>query len=194
MYYMATDPRVSAQDIEARTIYMVKDLKAQVKIPVAVKLSPFYTATANMVADLEGAGAQGVVLFNRFYQPDIDIEELEVRRELVLSDSSILLLRLRWLALLHGQVKGSMAISGGVHTASDAIKSIMAGADAVQLVSCLLKRGPQYLKTLHDEVATWMENHEYESLQQMRGSMSLAKSGNPAAFERANYMQILLSW
>ncbi len=194
VYYMPTDPRVSSMDIEARTVYMVKELKNHVKIPVAVKLSPFYTATAHMVHQLEGAGAEGVVLFNRFYQPDIDIEELEVKRDLVLSDSSILLLRLRWMALLHDQVKGSMALSGGVHTAADAIKSVMTGADAVQVVSCLLKRGPQYLKTLRDDMASWMEHHEYESLEQMKGSMSLSKSPNPAAYERANYMQILLSW
>ncbi len=194
VYYMATDPRISSQDIEARTVNMVKDVKARVSIPVSVKLSPFYTAAANFVNDLEGAGADGVVLFNRFYQPDIDIEELEVRRELVLSDSSVLPLRLRWLALLHAQVKGSMAVSGGVHSASDAIKAVMTGADAVQVVSCLLKRGPQYLKTLHEDMRRWMEEHEYESLEQMKGSMSLAKSPNPEAFERANYMQILLSW
>jgi len=134
------------------------------------------------------------VLFNRFYQPDIDIENLEVTSTLHLSDSSELLVRLRWLAILYGNVNASLAVSGGVHTPHDAIKALMAGASAVQVVSALLKNGPAYLNQLITGVQAWLEEHEYESLKQMIGSMSLQKCGNPAAFERANYMRILQSY
>jgi dihydroorotate dehydrogenase (fumarate) len=135
-----------------------------------------------------------LVLFNRFYQPDIDIEALEAVPSLHLSDSSELLLRLRWLAILSGKVRASLAVSGGVHTATDAIKAVMTGASAVQVVSALLTQGPEYVKVLRDGIVKWMEDHEYESLEQMRGSMSLERSPDPAAFERANYMRILQSY
>ncbi len=195
VYMLATDPEVTGQSLEERTIEMVKSVKSQVKIPVAVKLSPYYSSLANFARNLNDAGADGVVLFNRFYQPDIDVEELEATRELVLSDSSELLLRLRWLGILGaGPFQGSMAASGGVHTTLDAVKAIMCGAHGVQVVSALLKRGPQYLATLIEETEKWLERHEYESLAQMRGSMALDKVSNPAAFERANYVEILKSW
>jgi dihydroorotate dehydrogenase (fumarate) len=159
-----------------------------------VKLSPFFTSLKNFASRLEGAGADGLVLFNRFYQPDIDIERLEVTPSLRLSDSSELLLRLRWLALLSGQVKGSLALSGGVHTVQDVVKSVMAGAGVVQVVSALLRNGPGYAKELRTGLAAWLDEHEYESLAQARGSMNLEKSPNPEAFERANYMRVLNSW
>ena len=140
------------------------------------------------------AGADGLVLFNRFYQPDIDIEALQVERTLHLSTSAELNLRLRWLAVLAGRIRGSLAVSGGVHTAADAIKSIMTGASAVQIVSALLEKGPQHLRTIRTEVAQWMEKHEYESIEKMRGNMSLASCPDASAYERANYMMILNTW
>jgi dihydroorotate dehydrogenase (fumarate) len=194
VYLMAVDPMVPGVAIEEETVAMVKDIKSAVKIPVAVKLSPYYAALPHFVRQLELAGADGVVLFNRFYQPDIDIENLENRRELTLSDSSELLLRLRWLAILSGHTKLSLAASGGVHTPADALKAIMAGTDTVQVVSALLKRGPQYLSTLIQDTQDWLERHEYESLAQARGSMNLLKTPNPAAYGRANYVEILKSW
>ena len=161
---------------------------------MAVKLSPFFSSLAHLARQLDEAGADGLVLFNRFYQPDIDVEALEAVPSLHLSDSSELLLRLHWLAILSGQVKASLAASGGVHTGVDAVKAIMAGASAVQVVSRLLEDGPQRLLTIFQGMKHWMEEHEYESLEQMRGSMSLRKSPDPAAFERGNYMKVLRSW
>ena len=169
-------------------------MKKAVTIPVAVKLSPFYSSVAHLAHQLDAAGADGLVLFNRFYQPDIDVEALEAVPSLHLSDSSELLLRLHWLAILSGQVKASLAASGGVHTGLDAVKAVMAGASAVQVVSRLLEDGPERLLTIIQGMTHWMEEHEYESLAQMRGSMSLQKSPDPAAFERGNYMKVLRSW
>lgn len=194
VYLLPTDFAVSSKDLEDETVSMVKEVKKTVKIPVAVKLSPYYSSLPHFVRELEAAGADGVVLFNRFYQPDIDIQNLETRRELNLSDSSDLLLRLRHLAILSGRTKMSLAASGGIHTFVDALKAIMAGANGVQLVSALLKRGPQVLGSIIEEVTTWLERHEYESLSQACGSMSLLKTPNPAAYERANYVEILKSW
>jgi len=165
-----------------------------VSIPVAVKLSPFFSSLAHFATELDVAGADALILFNRFYQPDIDIEQLEVTPRLELSNSSELLLRLRWLAILSEKVRCSLAVTGGVHTARDAIRAIMAGAHAVQMVSALLRGGPAYLRTVLDEMTTWMEEHEYTSLRQMRGSMSLARCPDPAAFERANYIRVLQGW
>jgi dihydroorotate dehydrogenase (fumarate) len=161
---------------------------------VAVKLSPFFSSMAHVAQELDARGADGLVVFNRFYQPDIDVETLEAVPRLQLSDSSELLLRLRWLAILSGRVRASLAVTGGVHTAIDAIKAVMAGAHAVQVVSALLMEGPQHLHTLREQMARWMEEHEYASLQQMQGSMSLQRCPDPAAFERANYMRVLQSW
>lgn len=194
VYYLATDLREDAAAVENRTVECLKSVKAGISIPVAVKLSPFFSSTANMAAKLDAAGADGMVLFNRFYQPDIDVEELETVSSLKLSDSSELLLRLRWLAILSGRVSSSLAVSGGVHTALDAVKAIMAGAHAVQMVSALLARGAGEITKVRDGVAAWLEEHEYESLRQMQGSMSLERSPNPGAYERANYMRILASW
>ncbi|MCJ7441762.1 MAG: dihydroorotate dehydrogenase-like protein [Thermoanaerobaculaceae bacterium] len=194
VYYLATQAWETSESVERRTLEAVRVVKGAVKIPVAVKLSPFYSALANLAKQLDEAGADALVLFNRFYQPDIDVEELEVVPSLQLSDSSELLLRLRWLAILSGHVKGSLACSGGVHSPLDAIKAVMAGAHAVQLVSALLKREPAYLQTVRSGMERWMEEHEYSSLSQMHASMSHQKSPNPQALERANYMRILQGW
>jgi dihydroorotate dehydrogenase (fumarate) len=160
---------------------------------VAIKLSPFYSSLAHFAGELEQAGVDGMILFNRFYQPDIDPEELEVRR-VNLSDRSELLLRLRWLAILSPQVKASLAAGGGVHDGLDAIKAIMAGADAVQMVATLLKNGPGKLAHVRDQMTKWLEEHEYDSLRQMQGSMNLSRCPNPENYERANYIQMLQSW
>jgi len=169
-------------------------VRATVRIPLAVKLSPFYSALGHLAQELDLLGADGLVLFNRFYQPDIDPEALEVVPALQLSDSSELRLRLRWLAILHGRVRLGLAASGGVHTGLDALKAVMAGAHAVQLVSALLRRGPEHLAVVRADLTHWLEEHEYESLAQARGSMSLLRCPDPAAFERANYLHVLQSW
>jgi dihydroorotate dehydrogenase (fumarate) len=194
VYQLATDPEESGQTIERRIVSMVRTVTSAVMIPVAVKLSPYFTALSHFAAELEEAGADGLILFNRFYQADIDVEQLEVAPTLHLSDSSELLLRLRWLAILAGRVKASLAASGGVHTAVDAVKAILCGADAVQLVSVLLRDGPEKLARLRGELSLWLEEHEYESIDEARGSMSLLRCPDPKAFERANYMRILQSW
>ena len=194
VYYIATDAKESAADVEKRTLDVVRTVKAQVKIPVAVKLSPFFSSLAHFAVELEAAGADGLVLFNRFFQPDINVEELLAEPSLQLSGPSDLLLRLRWLAVLHGRIKGSLAVTGGVHDGIGALKAVMAGADAVQMVSALLIHGPERLAQARAGLAEWLEEHEYESLAQARGSMSLLKSPNPQAFTRANYMRILNGW
>lgn len=194
IYHVATDPTESAARVEGRVLDTVRHVQMGLDIPVAVKLSPFYSSLPNLVAGIESAGAKGVVLFNRFYQPDIDIENLEATPTLHLSDSSELLLRLRWLAVLFGRTRMALACSGGVHTETDAIKALMAGASAVQVVSALLKAGPERLGVMQRAMKAWLEQHEYESLQQAIGSMSLQRCPDPAAFERGNYMRILQSW
>ena len=194
IYYLATQAWETSDAVERRALEGLKTVKQGVKIPVAVKLSPFYSSLAHLAKQLDDGGADGLVLFNRFYQPDLDVDALEVVPSLKLSDSSELLLRLRWLAILSGHVEGSLACSGGVHTPLDAIKAVMAGAHAVQVVSALLQRGPAHLATLRDGMASWMEEHEYESVAQMCGSMSHQSCPNPQALERANYMRILQGW
>jgi len=194
VYYLATDPAVSGQDIEKRSIEMIGAVNSSVRIPIAVKLSPFFSSLPHFARQLDGLGVDGLVLFNRFYQPDINVDELEAVRSLELSSSDELLLRLRWLAILSGRIRASLAVTGGVHTALDAVKAVMAGAHAVQMVSALLKNGPAYLRKVRDQMADWMEQHEYDSLEQMRGSMNLSRSPDPSAYERANYMHILKSW
>jgi dihydroorotate dehydrogenase (fumarate) len=194
VYELATDLDERGVHVEDRLIGVLAAVKGAVSLPVAVKLSPYYSSVANLARRLEQAGADALVLFNRFYQPDIDVDELEVVRSLCLSQSRELRLRLRWLAILSGRLQAGLAVTGGVHTAHDAIKAIMTGADAVQLVSVLLRYGPGQLRVIRDGVAQWLEEHEYESLAQMRGSMSLARCPDPRAFERANYMHILQSW
>ncbi len=194
VYHLATDPEESGQALEQRNLEMVRTVVAEVKIPVAVKLWPTYTSLANFALQLDSAGVSGMVLFNQFYQADIDTEKLEVKRSLDLSSSADLPLRLTWLAILSAQVSATLAVSGGVHTAEDAVKAVMAGASAVQMVSALLQDGPDRLRTIRQEVASWMEEREYESLQQMKGSMNRLRCPDPKAFERANYLHILQSW
>lgn len=194
IYQLATDMDTPGSEIEDTIVEMLRDVKTSISIPVAVKLSPFYTSVANMARRLDDAGADGLVLFNRFYQPDIDVEDLSTVRSLHLSDSSELLLRLRWLAVLSGRVKASLAVTGGVHTAIDAVKATMAGADAIQLVSVLLKNGPHRLANIKQDLEEWMEQQEWESLYQMRGNMNLLHCPDPKVYERGNYMLILQSW
>ena len=194
VYTLATDASEDGHTVEARTLEMLRTVRGGVRIPVAVKLSPFYTAFAHFAHQLDAAGPAGLVLFNRFYQPGIDVDALEVRRQLQLSDSSELPLRLRWLAILSGRVRASLAVTGGVHTVVDVVQAIMAGAHAVQLVSALLRNGPGHLAALRDALGAWLEEHEYESLRQMQGNMSLLSCPDPQAYERANYMIMLQSW
>lgn len=194
LYTIPTDAEESAQIIEERGLAVVSAVTKEVKIPVAVKLSPFYSSLPNFAKRLSLAGADGVVLFNRFYQPDIDVEELDVTHRLHLSDPSELNLRLRWLAILSGRSKLSLAVSGGVHSALDAVKAMMTGAHAVQMVSAILQHGPGHLRAVIDGVRAWLEEHEYDSVAQLTGSMSLERSPNPTAYERANYMTLLHSF
>jgi dihydroorotate dehydrogenase (fumarate) len=193
MYDLAANPDETGEQVEARALRVVRAVRDSITIPIAVKLSPFYSSISNFAKQLDELDVNALVLFNRFYQPDIDIEELQAVR-VNLSSPADLLLRLRWLALLHGKVRASLAATGGVHSAADAIKAVMAGADAVQIVSALLQRGPAYLKEVREGMARWLEEHAYDSLGQMRGSMSLAHCADPKAYERANYIRLLQSW
>jgi dihydroorotate dehydrogenase (fumarate) len=194
VYYLATDPAEESAAVERRTVDIVRAVKAAVRIPVAVKLSPFFSALPHFARELERARADALILFNRFYQPDIDAVKLEAAPTLHLSDPSELLLRLRWLAIVKPGVAIPLAVSGGVHSGLDAVKSVMAGASVVQVVSALLLNGPEYLRRLRVEMEQWMQENEYASLAQMLGNMSLAKCPDPSAFSRANYMRILQSW
>lgn len=194
LYRLVTDPRVAADEVEADMLETVRTVAQSVRIPVAVKLSPFHTSLGQFSAELERVGAAGVVLFNRFYQPDFKLEDLEVHPELRLSDSSELLLRLRWLAIISPHLRCSLAATGGVHSVEDMVKAILAGANAVQLVSVVLRNGPRILSTLLSGLANWLREHDYDSLDQLRGAMNLKRCPDPAAFERANYIRILQSW
>jgi dihydroorotate dehydrogenase (fumarate) len=193
-YHVATDPKESGADVERRLIEVVRLVKAAVTIPVAVKLSPFFSSLPHLAQQLDSLGTDGLVLFNRFYQPDIDPEALEAVPRLHLSTSSDLLLRVRALATLSGRVKASLAATGGVHTSLDALKAVMAGAHAVQMVAALLQHGPQHLRLVREELARWLQDHEYASLRQAQGSMSLERCPDPEAFERGNYMRVLQTW
>jgi dihydroorotate dehydrogenase (fumarate) len=193
-YHVATDPKETGADVERRLIEVVRLVKAAVTIPVAVKVSPFFSSLPHLAQQLDGLGADGLVLFNRFYQPDIDPEALEAVPRLNLSTSDDLLLRVRALATLSGRVKASLAATGGVHTSLDALKAVMAGAHAVQMVAALLQHGPQHLRVVREELARWLQDHEYASLRQAQGSMSLEHCPDPEAFERGNYMRVLQTW
>jgi dihydroorotate dehydrogenase (fumarate) len=194
LYHLVTDPERSAEEVEADMILTVRNVVESVKIPLAVKISVFHTSLAHFTATLESAGAGGVVMFNRFYQPDFDLEEMEVQPQLKLSDPTELLVRLRWLSIISPRFRGSLAASGGVHHVEDVVKAILAGAHVVQLVSVLLKHGPRLIVTLLDGLRRWMDEHGYADLDQMRGAMNLSRCPDPAAFERANYQKILQSW
>jgi dihydroorotate dehydrogenase (fumarate) len=194
VYYIATDPDEPGTSVENRTLHILQAVKDAVSIPVAVKLSPYFSSPGHFAKQLDAMGAAGLVLFNRFYQPDIDIEELEASPRLELSNSTELRLRLRWAAILHGRIKADIAVGGGIHTVEDIIKAIMCGATVTQVVSSLLKYGPSHIGSLVQGLRHWLEDHEYESVDQMRGSMSLRHCPDPSAFERANYLRVLQLW
>lgn len=194
IYFLPASLEIEGREIEANYCDLVEAIKAKVRIPVAVKLAPYFTSMANVAFRLDRAGADALVLFNRFYQPDFDLEALEVTPHLTLSTSHELRLRLHWVALLSRSVRCELAITGGVHTAQDVLKGIMAGAQVVMLTSALLKNGIGYLALLETAVVEWMTWHEYESIRQMRGSMNAAAVAEPAAFERANYLKVLGSY
>jgi dihydroorotate dehydrogenase (fumarate) len=172
----------------------VAGVREKLTIPLAVKLAPFYSSLPHLAREIELAGARGLVLFNRFYQPDFDIENLNVEPKIFLSTSSELLLRLRWMAILHGKTPLSLSLSGGVHKMHDAIKAIMAGADTIQTVSLILRQGPQALASLIKDFTAWAREHEYNDIKEMRGCLSHRNSPDPAAFERANYLRVLQLW
>ncbi len=194
VYLLATNADISGAAIEDRVVELAQAVRDATHLPLGVKLSPLYSSLPHLVRRLEQAGVNGVVLFNRFLQPDIDIEELEVRPRLVLSSSNELLMRLRWIAILRGRTGLSLACSGGVHSAEDAVKALMAGSDVVQVVSAVVKHGPEHLRVLRDGLERWMTEHEYTSVSQLRGNMSLARCPDPEAFERANYARLLTTW
>jgi len=194
LYYIPTDPAITAQELEDAQIDLVADVKSSIKIPLAVKLSPFYTSLPNFTRRLIDAGADGLVLFNRFYQPDFDLEELKIAHTLDLSTSNDLRLPLRWISILHGQLNTDFALTSGVHTASDVIKAMMSGANVTMIASELLRRGPERVPDILSELQTWINVHEYTSIKQMQGSMSQTSVAEPAAFERANYMKVLSSF
>jgi dihydroorotate dehydrogenase (fumarate) len=194
LYYLPTDINLTSTQLEDNYLKLVNDIRGKVKIPLAVKLAPFFTALPNFANRLVQAGADGLVLFNRFYQPDLDLENLEVVPNLVLSNSDDLRLPLRWIAILYGKVKADLALTSGVHTSEDAIKAIMAGANVAMTTSALLKRGTNAIQQILTDLEEWMTEREYVSVQQMRGSMSQGAVAEPAAFERANYMKVLNSF
>ena len=191
LYHAASDMTSSAAEVERQAIEIVREVKRSLRIPVAVKLAPLLTAFAHFAKQLDGAGADGLVLFTRFHRVDIDVDELEVIRTLPLSDSSELPLRLRGTAALAGRVKASIAITGGIHTGVDVIKATMAGAHATQMVSALLRHGPNHLRTVRKDIESWMQEHEWSSLSEMRGNMSFERIPDPAAYERANFRMAL---
>jgi dihydroorotate dehydrogenase (fumarate) len=194
LYYIATDPKLSGAQLENAYVELVAQVRAAVRIPLAVKLSPFVSALPNFAQRLVEAGANGLVLFNRFYQPDFDLEELAITPTLVLSDSDELRLPLRWISILFGSIKADFALTTGVHTHLDVLKASMAGAKVTMLASELLQNGIGRVPALLADLTDWMEAHEYTSIRQMQGSMSRRFVRDPAAFERANYMRVLSSW
>lgn len=194
LYQLVSDPDRDGEEVEEDMLETVRNVAGSVRMPVAVKISPFHTSPLHFSLALEKAGAKGVVIFNRFYQPDFNLEDLEVLPQLRLSDSTELLLRLRWLAIISPHLKGSLSATGGIHSAEDAVKALLAGAHTVQVVSALLKHGPRFVTTLLNGVHHWLNEHGYESVEQLRGAMNLQRCPDPAAFERANYIRILQSW
>jgi dihydroorotate dehydrogenase (fumarate) len=194
LYYLPADPELTAVELENTYLELISDIRSAVTIPLAVKLNPFTTALPNFAKHCADAGANGLVLFNRFYQPDFDLENLEVVHSLVLSTSDELRLPLRWISILYGKVNADLALTSGVHTATDVIKSMMAGAKVAMMASELLKNGYSRVPDILATMQSWMEDHEYKSVEQMQGSMSQQAVKEPAAFERANYMRVLGSY
>ncbi len=194
VYFIPADMNLDGDRVEQTYLNILKAVKGAVKIPVAIKLSPFFSNMANMAKRLDQAGADGLVLFNRFYQPDIDLDSLEVQPHVLLSTPQALRLPMRWIAILHGKLRANLAATSGIHHAPDVIKMLMVGADVTMLCSTLLKNGIEYLRVIEQGMRTWMEEHEYESVRQMQGSLSQARCSDPTAFERAQYMRVLQSY
>jgi dihydroorotate dehydrogenase (fumarate) len=194
MYYIAANPEQTASQVEETYLNLVRQVKASVGIPVAVKLGPYFSAFANFAKRLDEAEANGLVLFNRFYQPDFDVNNLEVVPNLVLSTSAELRLRLRWIAMLYGRIKADLAVTGGVHSAEDVLKSMMAGAKIAMMTSALLQHGIEHVRTVLTDLAQWMDEHEYVSIEQMQGSLSKKSIPHSAKLERSNYMKVLQSY
>lgn len=194
IYYIPTDPGKSSQQVEAQYLDVVKTVAEEIKIPLSVKLGPYFSSFAHMALQMAEAGASGLVLFNRFYQPDYDLEALQVTPGLMLSSPYEMRLPLRWVAILYGRVSIDYAITSGVHEFDDVLKGVMAGANVTMMASALLHHGVDHIGRVLADLTTWMEDHEYESIQQMRGSMSQQNVTEPTAFERANYMKVLQSW
>jgi len=193
-YYVAANPELPGSEVEQMYYEVVRQVKAAVRIPLAVKLGHFFSSIPHMLRRLDVAGADGLVLFNRFYQPDIDLEQLEVVPRLELSHSYELLLRLNWVAIVYGHVRADLGITGGVHTAEDVLKSMMVGARVAMMTSALLEKGVGHIRHVLHDLRHWLEEHEYESVRQMQGSMARKSVSDPAAFERANYMRVLSSY
>ena len=191
VYYIPTDPHLTSSDVEDRYVEILHTVKKSIKIPVALKLNPFFSSFTHVVQRLVNTGVDGLVLFNRFYQPDIDLETLEVKPGVTLSSSISMRIPMRWIAILYGKINASLAGTGGIHTAEDVLKMLMAGADVTMMCSALLKNGPQHISKVLADMERWMLDHEYTSVQQMKGSMSQKSVADPAAFERANYMKAL---
>jgi dihydroorotate dehydrogenase (fumarate) len=194
VYYIPTEMKLGNSEVEQTYINILKSVKKAVTVPVAIKLSPFFSSMANMAQRLDGEGADALVLFNRFYQPDIDLENLEVKPHIVLSHSVSSRLPMRWIAILKGRIKADLAATSGIHTGLDVIKMLMVGANVTMLCSVLLKNGIEHLNVIRKEITDWMEAKEYESVKQMTGSMSQLKNANPTAFERAQYMKALTTY
>jgi dihydroorotate dehydrogenase (fumarate) len=194
VYFIAADPEESGWQVERRYLDLVTAVRDSVTIPLAVKIGPYFSSTANMARQLVAAGADGLVLFNRFLQPDIDLETLEVDPTLHLSTSDELRLPLRWIAILHGRVECSLAATTGVHTAEDAIKLLLAGADVTMMASALFRHGPEHLSTVLEGVQTWLDEYGYLSVEQLKGSVSQANVADPTAFARSNYMRMLVDY
>ncbi|MGA7623873.1 MAG: dihydroorotate dehydrogenase-like protein [Candidatus Acidiferrales bacterium] len=194
LYGLVTDPKLSSSQVEQDYCELVSHVKASVTIPVAVKISQFFTALPYVAQRLSEAGADALVLFNRFYQPDFDLESLDVVPNLSLSTSHELLLRIHWVAILYGALKSDLAVTGGVHSAEDVLKTIMAGANVAMMTSSLLRYGIQHAQLVLGQLRRWMEEHEYESIRQMRGSMAYRSVARPEVFERVNYMKVLSSY
>jgi dihydroorotate dehydrogenase (fumarate) len=194
IYHLAVDPEIPGAQIEQSYCDLVAEVKASVRVPLAVKIGPTFSSLSNMARQLDKAGASALVLFNRFYQPDFDLEALEVVRALHLSRSEDLLPRLSWVAILYGQIKADLAVTGGVHSGLDVLKCMMAGARAAMTTSSLLENGIEHIAVILDELRQWMHDHEYDSIRQMQGSMARRAVPDPAAFERGNYMQVLSSY
>jgi len=194
VYYIAADPDTDGREVEERYIHLLTELHKYISIPVTMKLSSQFSSVANMVLKLQQAGARGVSLFNRFYQPDIDLETLEIKPHLELSSSMESLLRIRWIALIRDRIDISIAATGGFHQSEDIIKALLAGADITHLCSVLLQKGPGHISALRQEIESWLEEREYESVAQMKGSVSKACAINPEAIEHSNYMHIIKSY